>query len=51
MANLTKYDFFLIVKSGLYAKDKSCSFKIEQVMEVLVQQGYAKSQFHQILKS
>ena len=30
---------------------ESCSFKIEQVMAVFVQQGDAKSQFHQILNS
>ena len=40
----------LKVKSGLYAKDESCSFKIKQDMAVFVQQGDAKSEFHQILK-
>ena len=46
-----KYDFFLLVKSGLHAKDESCSFKIERVMAIYVHQGDMKSLFQQILKS
>ena len=41
--------FFLLVKSGLHAKDESCSFKIERVMAIYVNQGDMKSQYHQIL--
>ena len=42
---------FLLVKSGLYVKDESCSLKIELVKAIFVHQVEVKSLFLQILKS
>ena len=43
--------FLLLIKLGLHVKTESCSYKINQAMDIVAHQGEAKSQNHKIFKS
>ena len=48
---MPKYDFCLLLKSGLHVKYDPYIFKINLVMAIFVGHGDEKSQFHKIWKS